>query len=487
MNFRYKLVAGIGMAAAIFALIGILSYRSLDRTQEDFRWVAHTYIVLEHLDELRATIFNATTSQRSFLLTGDESLLDTYNNSLSPIQQNLAELRQLTSDNPTQQTNIDRLAPLVHATLAKLQDRVEIRRYHGLQASIDAIQQVSGQASLDLVSHAIADMERVEHTLLVQRQANVDATANRVRIALLLGDTCALLFLILSGAVINQEMARRRRADTAVRDLNAQLELRVAARTAELAERAKDLARSNAELQQFAYVASHDLQEPLRMVASFTQLLAKRYSDKLDDDAREFIHFAVDGANRLQILITDLLAFSRVGTRAKPLERVESDWVLDRVLHSLKLATSDSGAQITRDPLPAVMADPVQLGQLFQNLLTNAMKFRRPGTPPRIHISAEPSGSLWKIRVRDNGIGIAAEHSDRIFAIFQRLHTKAEYPGTGIGLAICKKIVERHGGAIGIEPSPGGGTTFCFTLPVIEENARVEKKQDEHRAAVASR
>lgn len=223
------------------------------------------------------------------------------------------------------------------------------------------------------------------------------------------------------------------------------------------------------------------------MVASFTQLLAKRYKDKLDDEAREFIHFAVDGATRLQTLITDLLAFSRVGTHAKPLEEIACDSVLDRVLQSLKLAIIDSRAQITRDPLPTMMGDPVQVGQLFQNLLTNAMKFRRPDAPPRIHISAEQSGGLWKVRFRDNGIGIAAEHAERVFVIFQRLHTKAEYPGTGIGLAICKKIVERHGGSIWIEPSPGGGTTFCFTIPVMEKHASREESQNDFRIEVAAR
>jgi hypothetical protein len=241
------------------------------------------------------------------------------------------------------------------------------------------------------------------------------------------------------------------------------LEQRVAERTAELAERAKDLARSNTELQQFAYVASHDLQEPLRMVASFTQLLAKRYSDQLDDDARDFINYAVDGARRMQTLISDLLNYSRVGTQGKPLEHTDSEALLARVLESLQYAIEESRAVVSHDPLPVVLADPQQLGQLFQNLISNAIKFHGE-EPPRVLISAERTGDEWKIAVRDNGIGISPEHGERIFVIFQRLHTKTEYPGTGIGLAICKKIVERHGGRIWIEPSPGGGTTFCFTI-----------------------
>jgi light-regulated signal transduction histidine kinase (bacteriophytochrome) len=263
------------------------------------------------------------------------------------------------------------------------------------------------------------------------------------------------------------------------------LERKVAERTAELAERALDLERSNRDLQQFAYVASHDLQEPLRTVASFTQLLAKRYNDKLDDKAREFIGFAVDGSKRMQTLINDLLSFSRVGTRGKALAAVNCDAALDTVLKGLKRSIEESGAVITRDRLPAVLADELQLTQLLQNLVGNAIKFQGSGTP-RIRIGAERNGSGWKISVRDNGIGISPEHYERIFVIFQRLHNKKAYPGTGIGLAICKKIAERHGGRIWVEPTAGGGSTFSFTIG-DGENARTAKESNDNRARAAAR
>lgn len=229
-------------------------------------------------------------------------------------------------------------------------------------------------------------------------------------------------------------------------------------------QRAEELARSNDELQQFAYVASHDLQEPLRMVASYTQLLARRYSGKLDADADEFIGFAVDGATRMQHLIQDILAYSRVGTRGKEFAPTDCNALVDQVIVDLAATIEDSGAAVTREDLPCVIADSSQLGQVFQNLIANAIKYHGD-EPPLVHVAAKRQGPTWLLTVRDNGIGIDPQFHQRIFVIFQRLHSTASYPGTGIGLAICKKIVERHGGRIWLESELGQGATFCFTLP----------------------
>ncbi|MFI5116644.1 MAG: ATP-binding protein [Terriglobales bacterium] len=235
----------------------------------------------------------------------------------------------------------------------------------------------------------------------------------------------------------------------------------------ELARRAEELARSNADLQQFAYVASHDLQEPLRMVASYTQLLGKRYRGKLDADADDFIAFAVDGAHRMQVLINDLLAYSRVGSRGKEFASTSSESVLEAVQVNLKAAIEEAHAVISHDPLPTIPVDATQLSQVFQNLIGNALKFHGP-EPPRIHVSVQPEAGEWRFSVRDNGIGIEPHDADRIFVIFQRLHAGLEYPGTGIGLAITKKIVERHGGRIWVVSEPGKGSTFTFTIPMAE-------------------
>ena len=225
-----------------------------------------------------------------------------------------------------------------------------------------------------------------------------------------------------------------------------------------------ELNRSNEELGQFAYVASHDLQEPLRMVASFTELLARRYKGKLDSDADEFIGFAVDGARRMQRLIQDLLAYSRVATKGNDLVHTSSEEALRRALLNLRAAIEESGALVTHDPLPTVMADERQLIQVFQNLIGNAIKYQNPGVP-RMHISAARNADKkWTFSVKDNGLGIDPQYFEKIFVIFQRLHKRDEFSGTGIGLAICKRIVERHGGTISVESQLGHGSTFSFAL-----------------------
>ena len=225
-----------------------------------------------------------------------------------------------------------------------------------------------------------------------------------------------------------------------------------------------ELELSNESLEQFAYVASHDLQEPLRMVSSFMELLSDQYGDQLDENAQEYIDFAVDGAQRMQRLVIDLLTYSRVGTRGKPFESMQCDEVLETSLDNLKVAIGEGNAVVTHDPLPVVMADEGQLVQLFQNLIGNAIKFIEDG-PPKVHIGVSEEKGFHRFSIQDNGIGIAPENLERIFGVSQRLHSIDEFPGTGLGLAICKKIVGRHGGRIWVESEPGKGSTFFFTLP----------------------
>jgi signal transduction histidine kinase len=287
-------------------------------------------------------------------------------------------------------------------------------------------------------------------------------------------------------ALLAAEVEERKRAQQEVNCLNRELEERIRQRTAQLEKANRDLqqeiagrnrieqereqlisdlSRSNQELEQFAYIASHDLQTPLRSITGFLDLLARRYGGKLGPEADEFISFAVQGAQRMHQLINDILAYSRVGTRGNPFEALESREPLARALENLQAEIEENRTEITHDELPMVTGDRNQLVQLLQNLIGNAIKYRKSEEPPRIHIAAVDRKTNWEFRVHDNGAGIDPQYSERIFQIFQRLHTAAEYPGTGIGLAICKKIVERHGGRIWVESEPGKGSVFYFTLP----------------------
>ncbi|MEA5463803.1 PAS domain-containing sensor histidine kinase [Leptothoe sp. PORK10 BA2] len=282
--------------------------------------------------------------------------------------------------------------------------------------------------------------------------------------------------LTLQYVAIRSDITDRKRAEADLLRANERLEAKVMERTKELEQQAHELVRSNEELGKFAYVASHDLQEPLRTISSFVELLVEEYGDRLDGEAHEYVEFIVDGANRMQQLIKDLLTFSRVGTRGQEFTTVDCEGVVKTVLHSLKLAMQESHAKVTYDALPVIEADESQMQQLFQNLIGNALKFRGK-EPPHIHISVTqckietnsadghlPYAQTWEFCVRDNGIGIDAEYFDQIFEIFQRLHSRRHYEGTGIGLAICRKIVERHGGRMWVESTPGEGTAFYFTL-----------------------
>ena len=228
-------------------------------------------------------------------------------------------------------------------------------------------------------------------------------------------------------------------------------------------KRTDELAKSNERLERFAYIASHDLQEPLRMVTSYLQLLVKRYSNKFDQDGTEFIEFAVDGAKRMQILINDLLKYSRIGTKDKKFELVDLEKVLDNTLKNIEVIIEENEAIIIHSQLPVIVGDEVQISRLFQNLIGNAIKFKGD-RKPEIKITSEENDKFWKIKIEDNGIGIKEEYFDKIFQVFQRLHSRSEYPGTGIGLAICEKIVDRHNGMINVDSEYGKGTTFNFTI-----------------------
>ena len=461
-----KTLTGLGVASVILISINALSYWSVIKHKEASDLVTQSRKRVQMLERVFSTLKDAETGQRGYLLTGQESYLKPYNVAVKTITQQITELKTLTASVPSQQQKIKRLEPLVVAKLAELQQTIELRKKQGLNVAIQRVLTHEGQNLMEQIREQFQQLQRENNEQFQQRLEQREKDSRRVQYILSGGIVLNLLAFYLVYRAIQQEMIKRRQAEASWQQLNEELENRVQQRTAQLKEANANLIRSNQELEQFAYVASHDLQEPLRAVNSYAQLLARKYQGNLDAKADKYINYLVEGATRMQQLINDLLEFSRVGTRGKELVPTDCEKILSQVLQNLQVAIAQNHALITHDSLPTVTGDETQLIQLFQNLLSNAIKFHRE-EPPRVHLSVQQEEKEWTFTVQDNGIGMEPEYFDRIFTIFQRLHSKSEYPGTGIGLAICKKIVERHGGRIWVESQLGSGTVFYFTLPIL--------------------
>ena len=421
----------------VSVLAGIFLYRAVDadRTSSfvasQFRLNLQTYLTLVVDQETAVRAYDATHGAPG------PDFLQPFRRSAPQYGSMLAALLADSAQLPQAVTHV-RAADALHRRWLR-EIAAPIVRHPG--NSGNAALEARGKQLIDALRVQLGEAQHVAETAVGERRS---AAGRSVAFSI----AVIVLFVVLAGLVA---LRSERRFALDQQRLRAEIERRNAS-----------LERSNHALQEFAYVASHDLQEPLRTVASFTQLLRKRYSAQLDATANEFIDFAVDGAVRMQQLIDDILAYSRVTTHGKPLQPVDLNESASRAVTNLRFTIEERGAAVEISPLPRVLGDPVQLAQLFQNLVGNALKYG--GTPPRVAVSASPEGQVWRVCVTDNGIGIAPEYHERVFRIFQRLHTRAEYGGTGVGLAICKGIVERHGGRIWVESQAGRGATFCFTL-----------------------
>ncbi len=464
-SIERKILASFGSIVLILLVVEIISYDGINRLIDSSHQAQSSQEVIVQIKDVLGAVVDAETSQRGYVITGDETFLEPYLAASPLIGEKIRKLRELTADDPYQQERIPELEASITGKFDELQRVINTKQTAGNEAAQQIIANRAGKNFMDNIRRLLGEMETHEATLLAARTDGVDATGRRARFYFFVLLVAVAGLLSTGYFMIRRDNRARRTAEENLKTLNNELEDRVAERTQQLEEANKELVRSNEELQLFAYVASHDLQEPLRMVASYTQLLSRRYKGKLDEDADDFIGFAVDGANRMQGLINDLLAYSRVGTKGKPLTPYNANDALELALSNLQVAIEDSGAVITHDELPVVMADSTQLTQLFQNLIGNAIKFSVE-KPPRIEIGVKKQGGEWQISVHDNGIGIDPEYMERVFVIFQRLHTRDEYSGSGIGLAICKKVVERHEGRIWVESKKGEGSTFYFTLPL---------------------
>ena len=484
---RTNIITGgaLGLALVILVLLGWLTYRDITTARAATQKVDRTYTVLQKLDEVFSALKDAEAGQRGYVITGEKKYLEPYYKATGDFDRKFSALRDLIRGNSRQQKTIDGIELVMRKKLATLKETIEIRRAKGYRVARRTVETGIGEKLMDDIRSKMAEARDEETRLLKERSAAQVIAGRRLIGAILAGGLLSLALLLTAFLFLEKEVIRRIKVEEELRIHQEGLEALVEERTRDLVianshlrkeismrERAEEdlrksmenLARSNKELDQFASVASHDLQSPLRTVAGFVELLGERYKGKLDEKADEYIARAVNGAKRMSVLIHDLYVYSRIGTEGKRFSAVNMGTLLKGAVDNLKEIIDENKAVITCDELPEVEGDDTQLIQLFQNLIGNAVKFRRKDASPNIRISAERKQGEWVFGVHDNGIGIEPRHYERIFDIFQRLHTSDEYPGTGLGLALCKKIMERHGGRIWIESRPGEGSSFYFSI-----------------------
>jgi signal transduction histidine kinase len=460
-NAQDKLRAGFVLLLFIPVILCFMAARTTGHLIDSAEDVAHTNEIEKKLANLLSGLKDIEVSEREFILTGNPKLLEYFNHGRPAIDRQIAELKALTRENSRQRDQLVLLEPLIPQKFEEMEKAIRLRQTEGLAAASKVILTEEGSRAMDDINTVIQRMMMEEERLLKVRTGDQSKSFNRTMAIFFSMLGLNVLLVVTLSILMKRDVEKRQREEERIRQLNAGLERRVEQRT-------EALRRSNEDLQQFAYVASHDLQEPLRMVSSYTELLKRRYKGRLDADADQFIDYAVDGVKRMNTLIHDLLAYSRAGeTPAEKLKQLNPEDTLKTVLENLQVTIDDVEATITYDPLPRVEYDPLRLSQLFQNLLTNAIKYRGDKKPV-VHITAHNSNAETVFSVIDNGIGIDPRHTEEIFGIFKRLHGR-EYEGTGIGLAMCKKIVERYGGRIWVESRPGEGSTFSFSIPIAKE------------------
>ena len=471
-------VASIVMLIAI----GVTSYRSMSTLIANNELVDHTEGVLQQLEVIRTQLLQVETDARGFLLTGDQAYLDAYNTHLSEIPAKIAAVKESTLDNASHQRKLPVLEQAVRDRLALLDEFVKRREVLGATV-IPAGQGTEGKRRMDAVRAALDDLAGDERALLDQRLDESRRSTSRLMLTLGLSFIGALALILSVFYLALRDIRRREANEVILKAARDDLEVRVGERTAELQDLNQELERSNRELQDFAFVASHDLQEPLRKIQAFGDRLLTTQGSRLDDQGRDYLDRMHSAAGRMHTLINDLLGYSRVTTKAQPFKPTNLRKIADEVVGDLEARIEESGGEVVIEELPTIDADQVQMRQLFQNLIANAWKFRRSDAPVRVKMFSErlsgesgettsTTDGFVRIFVNDNGIGFDEKYLDRIFTPFQRLHARNEYEGTGIGLAVCRKIVERHGGTLTATSKTGEGSTFIVTLPATQDKEK---------------
>lgn len=487
MKLSTKLILGFGFILLMFTIVAFIKIELSEKVYSHFSSVSSEGDKLRQSALIQKQIFNLETGLRSYLLTKQSESLDPFNNTLSKIPHSFDKLRMLVSQ-PDEIEKIDKIEKILYRWV----DSIATPLINGKTLPVASLppgfdndyvlrKKILGLKTLDTLKQHFAAFDSLHnHTREMNKnimKASLDET-DRLTILLTLMSILAatiIAWLIirsftksLNKMVIQAERITKGKFDMVLPqnrgDELTKLVNSLNTMNERLHESFNELERSNKELEQFAYVASHDLREPLRSVSSFSRLLSKKIKDQADEETHQYIQFINDGAARMERLIADLLEYSRVGTQGGDFSKVDMNNVIRAALQNLSAAISESGAKITYTDLPQVQGDETQLIQLFQNLIANAIKFRPKNKITQIKIGCKAKNDKFEFSVSDNGIGIPESQRERIFMIFQRLHTTEEYQGSGIGLAVCKKIVERHGGKIWCTASPEGGTTFAFTL-----------------------
>lgn len=474
---RTRIVLAFGAALAFFVVNGVWSYLMVTRLIRNERLVAHTHEVLGELDEVLLALTAAETAQRGFIITGDTAYLEPYHTSDPLVAEHLSRLRGITQDNPEQQERAARLESLIAARLSVIHESLRAAQLEGSDAARQVVLSGRGKQQMDAIRKLAAVIQQREQELLRIRSRESQASGRFAVVSLAAAAVLGMALVLFTGSLILRYLEERRRSEEALQKAHDELEIRVQERTADLAtanERLRrftqELERSNRELQDFAFVASHDLQEPLRKIQAFGDRLRSKHGAALGTEGLDYLERMQRAAQRMHILINDLLTFSRVTSKAQPFVTVDLNDILRGVLSDLEIRIQQTGATVEAGVLPVLEADPLQMRQLLQNLVGNALKFHAPGASPLVRVGGAVGrdGGVPRARltVEDNGIGFDEKYLDRIFTPFQRLHGRTEYEGTGMGLAVCRRIVERHNGTLMAESEPGRGARFIVILPV---------------------
>ena len=438
-----SLIIGIILLLLISTLL--FSLYTVNKVKSNLKIQIHTRTVIITLKDNLTFMLDAETGERGFIITSDTNYLQPYTVALQNIRSNTAQLRSLTIDNPIQQRNLDTLEKYIGLKLNYTENLIALKKKGDEKTIREIMISNNGKYFMDRVRSVNNSMKMEEENLFEERRTNTNKSIANAQVIFILEGSFSLLITLFLATVIINELNRRAKSEKKMRDYNIELE------------------RKNREIEQFAYIASHDLQEPLRSVSNFSKLLSEKLAANPDKKMQDYIGYITGGASRMSNLIFDLLEYSRIGKDVSK-SVIDCDQLVHGVLGDMKTLIKESNAEIHVSKLPVVNGY-IYLKSLFQNLLSNAIKFHKKGTDPVIHISAIDKGTEFQFSIQDNGIGMEKIYHERVFIIFQRLHSRAEYEGTGIGLSQCKKIVELHGGKIWVESEPGKGTTFIFTIP----------------------